>query len=174
MLAMLLQQHRQFMDILGIKLNEWFFPEVLIQDSEFLAAAIGLIAESTEVLNELNTETRPWKGKLDGDEIRKKLVEEVIDVLFYLLEVMNMLQMSEDEVKLQYTRKLIINLVRVRGKTADVELKNRLFDILHEVVYKAETDGNGYTVGVYSDANEMRKVLDGCSNLCELCQLPLL
>lgn len=164
MLRMLLNQQRCFMNLLGIKQNEEFSLEHLIDDPEFVSAAVGLISESTEVLNEVNVATRPWKQGKSLDEVRKALVEEAIDVLFYFLEIANILGLTEEEIASQYGRKLIINMSRISEKLHSEPLRLALEAILSTAVVKEEIYRTGST----------REILDGCSNLREVCELPIL
>lgn len=121
---MLLQ--RRFMTILGIQENNHFHYENLLSAPEFVSASIGVISEGTEILNVLNSVSRPWKTAIPKEEIRQELMEELIDVQFYVLELYNILNMDEFDVMSQYLRKLTINMARV-FKRVTVEERREYF-----------------------------------------------
>ena len=143
----LLKLQRRFMDVLGVKRNEDIHPESLLQSPELLNAVTGLVAESVEVLGAMNDRSRPWVESLDATAARNNVVEETIDTLFYLLEVINLLGLSGEDVVHQYARKFTINMARIISKQpVDVrrELiqaaydKNIEFDDPHEPGTKQE------------------------------------
>jgi phosphoribosyl-ATP pyrophosphohydrolase len=170
MIDMLLQQHRRFMDLLGIAESSSFKVEELLSNEQFIAAAVGLIAESTEVLNDLNTSTRPWKATRTPEEKRASLVEEIIDVFFYLLEIMSMVGMTEEEVMTQYGRKLLINLARICEKKELVGISS----LLALKICQASCSTTYLFTPNLVTSKLMREALDGCSELRNMCALPIL
>lgn len=93
------------MESLGVKGSD-------VSSHEFLSGAIGLSTEAAEILDVLNTKTRPWAESENGEATRARIAEELIDVMFYTLELFAMLDVNSKEIKQMYGQKLIINVCR--------------------------------------------------------------
>jgi NTP pyrophosphatase (non-canonical NTP hydrolase) len=114
-LETLLKFQRLFMDSLGFTRDD-------VASNEFLSTVIGLNSEVSEILDLLNVRTRPWGTRENGVISQQRVTGEAIDVLFYLLEVFNQLQLDSQDVIREYGKKLIINLARafaVHAPTAE-------------------------------------------------------
>ena len=130
----LLTMQRRFMDVLGIHDNDDFRVNELLSSPEFLSAAIGAVSEATEVIDVLNTRARPWLETGSDVRIKQDLVEEIIDVQFYLLELYNILGLTDEDVSAQYIRKLMINMCRFFEKAVS---HDRRLELLTEA-YKSQ------------------------------------
>lgn len=75
-------------------------------------ALLALVVETIEVLNELNW--KPWK-KEKKKVNKEKLKEEVVDCLHFLLEIIILIGMTEEEIIERYFEKRKRNIERVRG-----------------------------------------------------------
>lgn len=107
-LAALLKESRKLMAVIGVEVD----PSVSAYTSHLNAAIMGLMIEAGEVGDEINTVTRPWNRK-PLETVRVKMIEETIDALFYLLEIWNLLGVTDDEVQFQFEVKLATNFKRV-------------------------------------------------------------
>lgn len=87
-----------------------------IYSDDFLAACIGMAVEAGEVLDEINIATRPWAEKPTA-VAREAVAEEAIDVFFYFLEIMIMLDIDIAHLVELYEDKWEINMKRASGKS---------------------------------------------------------
>ena len=71
---------------------------------------LALIAETLEVLNELNW--KPWKKPVPIN--RERLIFELVDVLMFYCNLLNSLEVTADEIELAYYDKL--DIVKKREK----------------------------------------------------------
>lgn len=110
-LATLLEIQKVFMELLEIPDPETIGDEYL-RNSYFTNAVVSLVGESAEVLDALWTVTKPWKHKTE-DEIREHVIEELTDVLFMMLEVFALAQISSEQIMTLYAGKLQKNLGRI-------------------------------------------------------------
>lgn len=101
----MLSFQKLLMSVLGVR-------KLGVNSPDFLAGAIGLSTEAAEVLDILNTRTRPWAATENGEATRIRLAEELTDVMFYLLELFSMLEIDDTQIKHLYGKKLIINISR--------------------------------------------------------------
>lgn len=76
------------------------------------SAAMGLVCEAAEVLDNLNDATRPWTT-INLAEVQK----EAVDVLFYLMEIFILMGWSASDVMVAYEKKHRLNLVRAATRT---------------------------------------------------------
>lgn len=107
------------MDVLGIPTQPIDSEnESLLKSVELDDAAKGLVLESSEILNELTIRSKPWKlAKLQPQELAANISMELIDVLFYLLEVSVLLGLTQEDIIDLYMTKLNSNLKRVISST---------------------------------------------------------
>lgn len=105
----LLTRQQELMDILGV--DE-------LEPLSQVGAAMGLVSEAAEVTDILNVYTRPWiKPGID----RNHLVEELADVVFYVLELMLLNGVDADEFMDVYHAKWQRNIRRALEKKDDAE-----------------------------------------------------
>lgn len=105
----LLTRQQMLMDVLGI--DE-------LEPLSQIGGVLGLVSEAAEVADILNIYTRPWiTPNIDRDH----LVEEIADVVFYVLELLNLNCVSADEFMDVYHTKWQRNIRR--GLTKDDDAK---------------------------------------------------
>ena len=108
--------------------------------AEFIMeAAVGLVVESSEILDALNKEHRIWKEKRD---IRIEVEREAVDVLFYLIELFNILDLTDEDVFLLYLRKYVINLMRFLGSYPTPVLSENFNECRSDTVFILSTSTN--------------------------------
>ena len=102
MLRKLLVKQSLLMALLNIERNS----------ENLKSAAIGMAVEASEVLDLLNKASRTWKhGSADASD---DVIEETIDVLFYLLETLMISGVTtEAEIVRRYNLKFAYNLTRI-------------------------------------------------------------
>lgn len=71
------------MELLGVSNDAQFSP---IFSRAAFEAAIGMVSESAEVLDVMNTNSKPWKQKSEEETLRR-LKDEIVDVMFYSFEL---------------------------------------------------------------------------------------
>lgn len=102
---------KQFMEVLGIDPNPVDESDILtsvtIQD-----ASQGLVLEAAEILNELTILSKSWKHK-ENSAIHVDMTLELVDVLFYVLELSVLLGMTADDLASLYVTKMKRNLGRI-------------------------------------------------------------
>jgi len=138
----ILEFQEKFIAVLGLKSSRGNADPV-----ELLAAAIGVAVEGSEVLNELNKFTRPWK-QTEGEDpqaltprTKAAVIEESIDVLFYIAEIFVLFDISQDDVEREYKRKLVKNLGRVLSKISAADREEAL---LYHPLVKENKSGNAF------------------------------
>ena len=101
-----LNAQTSFMHILGIDFED---PSSLQQ------AVVGTVAEASEMMENAFKIPKPWKEVSKDWENKKKadLLEESIDVLFFLLEVWSLAGLEEEDIRLIYSGKYTTNLCRI-------------------------------------------------------------
>ena len=114
-LELLFQKQKELMEALGIDTEK----HIDIYDDEFMAACIGLASEAMEILDEINIATRPWAGK-SIIETRVIVAQEAIDVLFYFIELMILLNIDPKMISVLYMNKWRINMERIAKGKKDV------------------------------------------------------
>jgi len=97
-----------------------------VTSDELLSFVIGMSVEVGEILDILNVKTRPWGTLENGAITRQRVVEEAIDVLFYLLDVFNWLAVDADDIMREYGGKLIVNIARAFSAHAPTPEERRL------------------------------------------------
>lgn len=135
MLSRLLEMQQQLMKVLGVETKEE--AEGALPLSGLLEAAIGLSVESAEVLDEMNKATRPWKPRKVSQE---HIVEESIDVLFYLLEIFTLLGMSDTAVLMNYRIKYFYNLARVLSSFTQNEREDAIRNMKNITLVSSNLD----------------------------------
>lgn len=103
----LLLKQRKLMKALQIDVDESHFG-----DSRFHNAATGLILEAAEVLETLNDPSKPWKQITEAEAV-SQFKNELIDVLFYFLELAVLQSMSWKDIQDTYSAKYRKNLQRI-------------------------------------------------------------
>ena len=76
------------------------------------SAILAGVAEMVEVLNEMNW--KPWK-KVKKQVNEKKIKEELIDVLHFVIELMIIWRVSPEDAFKAFTKKHLINMERQKG-----------------------------------------------------------
>lgn len=123
-LGLLLDQQKKIMATFGVTMN--------VNDPNFAkhlqAATIGVVVEGGEVAAEMNRVTRPWKSK-SLEDVLPQLLEESIDVLFYLLEIWDMLGLDKYNIASLYNQKWETNLRRVLSIVDEDKRRNILRNV---------------------------------------------
>lgn len=102
------------------------------------SAAIGLSCEAAEILDELNKANRPWKPRaVDPAHIKGEL----IDVLFYFLEIALLLGLDEKTILDEYRKKLAFNLARIVGVDTELEREAKVVE-----ARKKQVPMNAYSI----------------------------
>lgn len=108
-LAFLFQEQRRLMKALGVEVTR----EEPTHSSNLRSAAIGVVVEGAEILDEINKGNRPWAAQPQA-VTEEKMLKESIDTLFYLIELWELLGVDPEQVVTQFRAKLDINLRRVK------------------------------------------------------------
>lgn len=118
MIEELVTKQKKFMKLLGIE--ETPEGEEYLHNPQFKAAIDGVVTEAAEVLSAASTLTKPWKAK-PVEEVRAEVLEELTDVMFMVLEVYIMANVSPDAITKMYDEKLAKNLSRLIASGKNVE-----------------------------------------------------
>lgn len=123
---------KKFMEVLGIS-TEPQDGGNLLQSSALDDASKGLLLEASEILNELTIKSKPWKSK-HPDELYGDIALELIDVIFYVLEIAIILGLDAHDIEDLYVLKLRKNLTRTvesaSSSFSQVEKANLLLEEL--------------------------------------------
>lgn len=112
----LMARQRKLMTVLGIEPGP--VPEIMLSLT-FKDVLIMMGGEVFETLEPLTLHTKPWKhGELDMQ--REHVLEELVDVLFFLLEAFELAGLSAKDVETRYENKRQTNLIRAAGKSRTV------------------------------------------------------
>lgn len=126
----LFEYQAQLMQILGVPLEGQ--PNFL-QNQWFLLAAIGLMSESAEVLDEMTIPTKPWKSK-PIDQVEADTLEELADVFFFLMECLILAGQTANDLEDMYIEKCRKNLNRVeQSGELDQQTLDRISDLRNEL-----------------------------------------
>lgn len=106
-LESLTNRQEQMMRALGIDATSVDMMHPLLRD-----AVVCMMIESGEVVSELSNMNKPWKNG-DPKIANSRVREELIDVLFYLLEIWILIGMSPEEVDASYSAKWKKNMERI-------------------------------------------------------------
>lgn len=87
-----------------------------LQNPHSLGAVLGIIDEGTEVMQELVKIVKPWNEELSEEKKLDNAKEELIDVLFFLLEAFILFGMDSTEILEFYKAKAEINIERAITK----------------------------------------------------------
>lgn len=126
-----LDRQRKLMSVLGIRSDTVTLSE-LLTDLRVDDAARGLILESSEIMNELAIRSKPWKSK-PLDVTRSNIIEELTDVLFYVLEMAILLGMDANSINDLYLTKLRKNVIRVIQSSKDEKQLEEAKSLLEEL-----------------------------------------
>lgn len=110
-LSILLSRQRLFMQVLGIDPASGTMNETDVPSKEELGAAIGIVKEASEILEAMDNANRIWKVKDVSPSSEVK--EELIDVVFFVLELAILLGLSGDDLVKLYNDKYRKNLKRL-------------------------------------------------------------
>ena len=126
-----------------------------------MEASIGLVVEASEILDALNKEHRIWAQPRN---VEAEVEKEAIDVLFYLLELFNVLGLEPETVMLLYLKKYVINLLRFLGshETDDIE---RVFHTCRYSSIAAMIAFPNKMVNAFGLMKEVKRILDGSIRL---------
>ncbi len=93
----------------------------ILTSSLFKDILICTAGEVLEVLEHVSNGTKPWKLGQNPDHVREEMKGEMIDILFFLLELFNLADMDDEEIYERYQNKLKKNLTRKasKGSTGD-------------------------------------------------------
>jgi NTP pyrophosphatase (non-canonical NTP hydrolase) len=115
----LFNNQKQLMNVLGMSTE----PEPDILDSSlFKDILICAVGECMEALEPLAVKTKPWKHAENKDGVREHIKEEIVDILFFVLELFIMAGLSPEDVVRRYTAKQQKNLVRAAGRSKSAEV----------------------------------------------------
>lgn len=128
-LQTMIEAQRDFMDIVGIRPNSEIGNQTVLGSEEFRSASVGLVSEAVEILNMHNTKSRPWKSAEEFEEKFAHTKEELIDVMFYALEMFNILGMDAQDVVNEYVRKYSINCARILQKTCSRDELRKMIEV---------------------------------------------
>jgi NTP pyrophosphatase (non-canonical NTP hydrolase) len=120
----LLDKQTKLMIALGIFPDSGTIISTGVPSKSELGAAIGITVESAEILELIEKANRKWKP--DGDTA-SLVKEELIDVVFFTLELAVLLGLSADDLSRLYTMKYRKNLSRLfhsYGSVARAEEEN--------------------------------------------------
>lgn len=125
-LSEIMRLQKELMSLLGINVDEKD-PIKVLQSAQFTSTAIGAITEAAEVLSVLNTKARPWyDGAMNKDDAKQIILEEITDVMFYVIEMYALLGVGAEEAYHQYHRKWLINMARII-KSATIYERSKAF-----------------------------------------------
>ena len=112
----LFDKQRALMTILGIDSQSGKIANGGQPSTEELGAAIGITVESAEILEQIEKANRVWKN-FDGS-LFDNVKEELTDVLFFVLELAILLNLTGEQLAESYNAKYKKNLLRVLEATA--------------------------------------------------------
>lgn len=102
----------EFMDIIGVKTSSEKARLVALRE-----AAVGLTLEAAEVLEHAAPVTKPWKSgpASKNKELKRRsdLIEETVDVLFFVLEIFKAAGLEAEDVMSIYAAKTTYNYCRI-------------------------------------------------------------
>lgn len=107
-LPMLMKMQRQLMDLLGLP------KAVSLNSPHIREALLMLVEEIGETYRELPSISKPWRPQ-DG-MARTRVEEESVDLLFFVLELFNLLGLSAEDVSSIYQKKQEELKLRIRQK----------------------------------------------------------
>lgn len=116
-LESLRDRQKQFMAVLGISSSAIQTSDIL-KSPQLDDAAQGIVLEAVEILNELTIRSKPWKRK-PLDRVHADMSMELIDVLFYVLELSVLLGIEACDIEDLYLSKLKSNLKRIIDNSSD-------------------------------------------------------
>lgn len=110
-----------------------------IGSPNFKEACTAIMLEGAEIVDEINTLSKPWKRKPIEDTV-ENIRTELIDVIFYVLEIMAMLGMTESDLVRLYEEKLNKNFHRVIGSEFSTDRQVELAKMYLEGLEKIEVE----------------------------------
>lgn len=131
-LDILLHKQRILMEALDIGPNSGTLVSLGKASQGELGAVVGIVLEASEVLGEIEKANRKWKP---SDIVVSAVKEELIDVVFFILELSVLLGLSGDDLTMIYEAKLKKNMRRlyravILGNTEMTESIQRAIDVL--------------------------------------------
>jgi NTP pyrophosphatase (non-canonical NTP hydrolase) len=120
-LDLLLARQKMFMRVLNIDPDGGTLLNEDVPSRDEIGAAIGVSTEAAEILELINKANRVWKTKEFNTATEMK--EELIDVVFFILELAIFLGLTGEDLLKLYDHKYRKNLIRiysVRIKNGDV------------------------------------------------------
>lgn len=111
----LLTRQRELMQRLGLDTT----PVTTLDSPLLLEGLVMLAGEVSEALDPLLVRSKPWK-QVDSTRQRQQVEEEVIDILFFWLEVATLLGWDSLEIRRRYLDKWKRNLQRLPTATTEV------------------------------------------------------
>lgn len=113
----LLSMQANIMKVFGIEPTSGTLRASNSPSKEELGAAIGITIEAAEVLSEMEKAGRVWK-QIKDDNVFEKTQEELIDVIFFVLELAVLMNLNGEQIASAYVAKYKKNLLRVLNATA--------------------------------------------------------
>lgn len=115
MLSQMFKEQSSLMDVLGVDRSESVpFSEAVKE------AVLGVISEGGECADVLLISTKPWK-QVPVTTQRRQLVEELIDVWFFIMEAFILLGLSPSDLYFGYKRKVKQLYARIKRREEEEE-----------------------------------------------------
>lgn len=103
LLTDILDQQAELMVMLGIPMP-YPMPD-LLTNPVFKDALVMLISEVVECLNPITVATKPWKQGHNPDELRAQVLDEVVDLWFFVAEISILAGLGAGEIFDRYMAK---------------------------------------------------------------------
>lgn len=113
-LQVILDGKRHLLEAIGAKLEADTSPQILTSPL-FKDALINASLELHEAIDPLMKYTRPWKAKAADSEAREHVLEETVDVMFFLAEAWLLAGLNAQDIADRFTTKLEFNMERLKG-----------------------------------------------------------
>jgi len=122
----MLESQEILMRLLGVTERDGS-PSKGVHQSLILSATIGMAVEAAETLDELNRANRPWKPTSLN---MAAFLEEMTDVVFYILEDCVLLGLTERHLAMLYEHKYLKNLCRIVERLERSQIISIFYSIL--------------------------------------------
>jgi hypothetical protein len=125
-LQVILDGKRSLLEAIGVKLEADTSPQILTSPL-FKDALINASLELHEAIDPLMKYTRPWKAKAADSEAREHVLEETVDVMFFLAEAWLLAGLNAQDIADRFTTKLEFNMQRLEAaRVREVKLEEHL------------------------------------------------
>lgn len=112
-LQTLLDLQASFVEALDEANGKATFGDRTVTSREFLLIILGCYSELSEVIERIVDETKPWKQREREISIEDEIFEELIDVLFFLLEAFLFIERDGSAIFEKYSFKWYRNFARI-------------------------------------------------------------